>query len=72
MIPKEVIAIIAIVIIIGSALLYIIRARKKGVKCIGCPDGGSCKISDFAKDLKDAKKHICQYCNECNIKEKGQ
>lgn len=72
MIPKEVIAIIAIVVIIGSALIYIIRARKKGIKCIGCPEGGSCKISDFAKDLKDAKKHICRYCNGSDIKENGQ
>lgn len=72
MIPKEVIAIIAIVVIIGGALLYIIRAKKRGAKCIGCPDGGSCKVRDFAKDLKDANKHICQCCNKNNINEKGQ
>lgn len=72
MIPKEVIAIIAIVVIIGGALLYIIRAKKRGAKCIGCPDGSSCKIRDFAKDLKDANKYICQCCNKNNINEKGQ
>jgi len=31
-----------VLLIIGSALLYIRRAKKKGVKCIGCPDGVKC------------------------------
>ncbi len=31
-----------IVLIIGFAVLYIRRAKKKGAKCIGCPDSGSC------------------------------
>ena len=35
-----VIAIIAI--IITAALVYVIRAKKKGVKCIGCADAKSC------------------------------
>lgn len=35
--------IIAIVlVIVGLAALYIIRAKKKGNKCIGCPYGNSC------------------------------
>lgn len=35
--------IIAIVVaILGFAVWYIRRAKKKGAKCIGCPDGGSC------------------------------
>ena len=28
--------------IVGLALGYVIRAKKKGVKCIGCPSGASC------------------------------
>ena len=35
-----------IVLIVGGALGYIVWAKKKGQKCIGCPDsktcGGSC------------------------------
>lgn len=31
-----------IVLIVGGALSYIIKAKKSGKKCIGCPDGGSC------------------------------
>ena len=29
-------------VILGSALLYLWKAKKKGVKCIGCPGGGDC------------------------------
>lgn len=29
-------------IIIGAAVAYIVKAKKSGVKCIGCPAGGSC------------------------------
>lgn len=31
-----------IVTIIGGAMAYIIREKKKGVKCIGCPDSAQC------------------------------
>ncbi len=31
-----------LVIIIGAASLYIIKAKKNGTKCIGCPAAGSC------------------------------
>ena len=39
----ENIIIIAIVaVILGSAIFYIRKQKKKGVKCVGCPDGGTC------------------------------
>ena len=28
--------------IIGGAVWYLIKAKKNGKKCIGCPDSGSC------------------------------
>lgn len=35
--------ILAIVaLIIGVAVAYIVKAKKSGVKCIGCPHGGTC------------------------------
>lgn len=38
--------IIAIVlVIIGSAVLYIVKEKKRGVKCIGCPAGAECAHS---------------------------
>ena len=29
-------------VIVGLAVAYIIKKKKSGVKCIGCPDSGSC------------------------------
>ena len=37
-----IIAIIATVLIIGGAVAYIIKAKKSGKRCIGCPDSSSC------------------------------
>ena len=31
-----------LLIIIGAAIIYIAKAKKSGVKCIGCPAGGNC------------------------------
>lgn len=57
--PSEVIAIILIVLIIGGALFYLIKAKKSGRKCIGCPDG-SCQSKEgqslFEKYRKDHPK----------------
>ena len=36
------IIIAVLVIIIGLAAFYVIRAKKKGKKCIGCPYSCSC------------------------------
>ena len=29
-------------LIVGSAITYIIKEKKKGVQCIGCPMAGKC------------------------------
>ena len=41
-----VIAIIALVV--GFAIRYVCRAKKKGVKCIGCPDSCACSKGNCA------------------------
>ena len=28
--------------IVGAAAGYVRRAKKRGVKCVGCPDSGTC------------------------------
>lgn len=38
----NIIVAIVLVAIIGLAIAYIIRAMKKGTKCIGCPYAGNC------------------------------
>jgi len=36
------IAIAAIVLIVGASVLYIIRAKRRGEKCVGCPYARQC------------------------------
>ncbi len=36
------IVLIIIASIVGASALYIYKAKKRGVKCVGCPDSGSC------------------------------
>lgn len=31
-----------IVAIVGAAVAYIVKEKKKGVRCIGCPSAGAC------------------------------
>ncbi len=39
---ENIIAIIVIFLVVSFAFGYIIRAKKKGQKCIGCPYSGTC------------------------------
>lgn len=36
------VTVLVIALIVGAAAFYIIRQKKKGVKCIGCPGAGNC------------------------------
>ncbi len=40
--PSDIIVVVVIALIIGAAAFYIIRERKKGRKCIGCPNSKTC------------------------------
>ena len=51
----EMIAIAIIAVIIASAVLYIVKAKKSGRKCIGCPDGDKCQGS-------------CNGCSACSCR----
>jgi len=43
----NIIVIAVVALILGLAIGYIVKAKKRGVKCIGCPAGscGSCSGS---------------------------
>lgn len=41
----DIVVIIILAVLIGGAVTYIIKAKKSGAKCIGCPAGGSCPSS---------------------------
>ena len=36
------IALAVIGTIVGLAAGYVYKAKKRGVRCVGCPDGGKC------------------------------
>ena len=51
------IAIAVIALIVGAAVFYIVRAKKRGEKCVGCPYakqcgkcGGNCSRAEANKD----------------------
>lgn len=39
---ENIIIIAIVVLIVGLAARYIYKEKKRGVKCIGCPEGCSC------------------------------
>ncbi|MBQ8380741.1 MAG: FeoB-associated Cys-rich membrane protein [Clostridia bacterium] len=55
--PAEIIVIALIVLIVGGASFYIIRAKKRGDHCIGCPYskqcGGKCNCDSKNANGKD-------------------
>ena len=38
-----------VVLIIGCAIAYIIKEKKKGIKCIGCPNAEMCSMAQKQK-----------------------
>ena len=38
----DIIIIVSILLIIGGAVAYIIKEKKRGNKCVGCPHSKSC------------------------------
>ncbi len=57
------ILIAVLVLIIALAVGYVIRAKKKGVKCIGCPDSKTCSSNGCGGNC-----HGCQH--NCNVMDK--
>lgn len=54
----NVIIVVVLFVVVGSASFYIIKEKKKGNKCIGCPAGGcsSCKGCMAAFNDADLRK----------------
>lgn len=52
------ILVIILLILIGGAVTYIVKAKKKGAKCIGCPACGNCQGSAKQKSCGVDKK-VC-------------
>ena len=42
----EIIALVAVLIVVAGAIIYIVKSKKSGKRCIGCPEAGRCGKSD--------------------------
>ena len=47
---KDIVIILVLALILGSAISYIVKAKKKGVKCIGCPHSKECGAKESCSD----------------------
>ena len=57
---ENAILIIVLATILGGAIAYIVRAKQRGVKCIGCSAGGAC-----GQQMGSASDGGCGSCNGC-------
>ncbi len=54
-----------IAVIVGAALAYVIKAKKSGAKCIGCPDSKTCA----SKNASSGCSGNCNCCSSCSSQE---
>lgn len=45
----DIIIIAILLIVVGGAVFYIVKAKKSGAKCIGCPAAGNCPSKNAGK-----------------------
>ena len=38
----DIIIVAILLVVVGAAIAYIVKEKKRGVKCIGCPSAGTC------------------------------
>lgn len=61
----NIIIIALILLITGGASVYLIKAKKRGVKCIGCPDSENCA----KKSQTTGCSGSCESCSCCSEKD---
>ncbi|MCR5302963.1 MAG: FeoB-associated Cys-rich membrane protein [Lachnospiraceae bacterium] len=51
----NVIAALVIICMLGAAVYYIYKEKKKGARCIGCPMAGNCSKAKAAMECSSRK-----------------
>ena len=46
-----------LLVIVGAAVLYLWKEKKKGTRCIGCPSAGHCSSNGCGKAKENCKCH---------------
>lgn len=54
----DLIVIVVLLLIVGAAGLYIWKAKKKGVKCIGCPAAAQCSGKCSGEACSSCSCHV--------------
>ena len=49
---ENIIAVLVLAVLIGGAAAYLVRAKRSGVKCVGCLAGGNCSSRHKKKKKK--------------------
>ncbi len=39
---EDILVLAILVAVLAAAIIYVVRAKKKGVKCVGCPHANTC------------------------------
>lgn len=63
--PVDFIIIGIVVLIVALAACYVIRAKKNGAKCIGCPSNCGCSKSEKGKSETENACSSCGSCTSC-------
>ncbi len=59
--PVDILLVLVIAAIVAAAVTYIVRAKKKGVKCIDCPAAADCAkkcCSGCASQQSDSQNRV--------------
>lgn len=67
---EDFVVIALLVLVVGAAVAYLVRARKRGVKCIGCPAGGTCGAAQKKSGTSGGCGCGCSGCASHTDKEK--
>lgn len=43
-----IIALLSLITVVSCAVRYLVKAKQRGVKCVGCPDAAMCSAVDAA------------------------
>lgn len=62
----DIIVIAIVLAIVAAAALYVIRAKKNGVKCVGCPSGKTC-----SSGCVNSACGTCPSCAGCDMPSRG-
>lgn len=61
-----------VIVVVGSALAYIMKSRKNGIKCVGCPDAKTCSSCNHCGNAVSANGYDGGSCTGCGCHTKAK